>query len=63
MLSGQGTDNYTVQAANSSVSEMGWVQAIVNSGYGNDTIKKDVWVGKPAQSTITGNSEIGCERN
>ena len=51
-VSGQGTENYTVQAVSCSVSEMGWVQAIVNSGYGNDTIKKDVWVGVPATPTI-----------
>ena len=51
-VSGQGTDNYTVAAANSSVIGMGWVQAIVNSGYGNDTLKKDVWVGVPSTPTI-----------
>ena len=51
-VSGQGTDNYTVQAANSTISGMSWVKAIVNSGCGNDTIKKDVWVGNPATPTI-----------
>ena len=51
-VSGQGTDNYTVQAANSSVSGMGWVKAILSSNEGNDTIEKDVWVGNPAAPTI-----------
>ncbi len=51
-VSGKGTDNYTVKAASSTTSEMGWVQAIVNSGYGNDTIEKDVWVGTPVTPTI-----------
>jgi hypothetical protein len=51
-ISGQGTNNYTVAAANSSVSGMGWVKAIVNSSCGNDTIEKDVWVGVPSAPTI-----------
>ena len=51
-VGGQGTNNYTVQAANSAVSGMGWVKAIVSSSCGNDTIEKNVWVGKPAKPTI-----------
>jgi len=48
-VSGQGTDNYTVKAANSTTSGSGWVKAIVSSSCGNDTIEKDVWVGNPGQ--------------
>ncbi len=56
-VSGQGTNNYTVGAANSSVSGMGWVKAIVNSSCGNDTIEKDVWVGKP-NFTLDGETQL-----
>jgi len=51
-VSGQGTDNYTVKAASSTTSGMGWVKAVVSSSCGNDTIEKNVWVGKPATPTI-----------
>ena len=51
-VSGQGTDRYTVKAASSSISGMGWVDAILSSGCGNDTIKKGVWVGVPIVDTI-----------
>ncbi|MBN2639583.1 MAG: C10 family peptidase [Bacteroidales bacterium] len=46
-VSGQGTDYYTVKAANSSSNGLGWVKAIVCSPC-SDTLKKDIWVGKPA---------------
>ena len=48
-ISGQGTDNYTVRAASSSINGMGWVKAIVNSSSAIDTLTKDVWVGNPGQ--------------
>jgi len=48
-VSGQGTDNYTVKAANSTTSGMGWIKAVVSSSCGNDTIEKDVWAGNPGQ--------------
>lgn len=51
-VSGQGTDNYVVKAASSTTSGMGWVKAVVSSSCGNDTIEKNVWVGKPATPTI-----------
>ncbi len=56
-VSGQGTDYYTVQAANSSVSGMGWVKAIVSSSCGSDTIAKDVWLGDPSFN-LTGDTRI-----
>lgn len=51
-VDGQGTDNFTVQGANCSVSGMGWVQAIVNSGSAIDTLTKAVWVGVPIVDSI-----------
>ena len=51
-VSGQGTDNYTVKAFSSTTSGMGWVKAIVNSGYGNDTVERSVWVRVPSTPTI-----------
>ena len=50
-VSGQGTDNYTVQAANSSVNGLGWVKAVV-FGSCSDTVEKSFWVGKPAVPSI-----------
>jgi len=50
-VSGQGTDNYVVKDISSKTSGTGWVKAILNSSYGNDTIEKDVWVGKPFTPT------------
>lgn len=51
-ISGQGTDNYTVQAASSNVSGTGWVKAIISSSCGNDTIEKNVWVGVPSNPSL-----------
>jgi hypothetical protein len=51
-VSGQGTDNYTVQAANSTISGMGWVKAIASSLWVTDTVEKDFWVGKPITPII-----------
>jgi len=51
-VSGQGTDNYTIQAANSSISGMGWVKAIASSSWVKDTIEKNVWVGIPVTPLI-----------
>lgn len=56
-VSGQGTDRYTVKAASSSISGMGWVDAILSSGCGNDTIKKGVWVGIPSFN-LTGDTRV-----
>jgi hypothetical protein len=59
------TENYTIKGNASFPADSGWVKAILHKpGCGTDTLKKSFWVGKvPAQSTITGNSKIGCERN
>lgn len=51
-VSGQGTDNYTVEPASSSVSEMGWVKAIISSPCDSDTIEKNVWVGVSGTPSI-----------
>lgn len=51
-ISGQGTDNYTVQPANSSISGMGWVKAIASSLWVTDTIEKQVWIGVPVTPLI-----------
>ena len=51
-VSGQGTNNYTVKAVNSSASGPGWVQATLNSPDGAvELAPKDVWVGKPYAPT------------
>ncbi len=56
-VSGQGTDNYTVKAANSSVKGAGWVKATVSSSYGSQTITKKTWVGAP-DFVLTGDTQI-----
>ncbi|MEA3504685.1 MAG: trypsin-like peptidase domain-containing protein [Bacteroidota bacterium] len=52
-VSGQGTNNYTVKASNSSTSGQGWVQANINVA----TFRKTFWVGKP-KFTISGTDEL-----
>lgn len=51
-ISGQGTFDYEVQASNCSISELGLVKAIVNTGYSNDTLKIYVWAGLPYPPVI-----------
>ena len=51
-INGQGTNNYTVQAVNCSVSGMGWVKAIVNTFNSTDTLERNVWAGVPIIDSI-----------
>ena len=54
-VSGQGTVNYTVKAANSTVNGQGWVKATINNGNcGPATIKKEFYVGTPSPSILEG---------
>jgi hypothetical protein len=57
-VSGQGTNNYTVKAASSSISSPGWVEVEI-SGISCDpvSIKKDLWVGKP-DFTLIGDYDL-----
>jgi len=51
-VSGQGIDNYTVKAVNSSTSGQGWVQATLNGPGGVVELPpKEVWVGNPYAPT------------
>ncbi|MBU8892816.1 MAG: trypsin-like peptidase domain-containing protein [Bacteroidales bacterium] len=57
-VSGQGTDNYTVEPASSTIKEWGWVQAeISRTGCDAVTVSKNVWIGQPA-AQILGLTEL-----
>jgi hypothetical protein len=52
-VSGQATNNYIVKAISPFTSSTGWIEAEIQpSGCNSVTIRKNVWVGKPAQPTI-----------
>ena len=53
-VSGQGTTSFTVKASSSTVSGSGWIQATISNDICNSfTIRKDIWVGKAGQPTIS----------
>ena len=53
-VSGQGTDNYSVENMGGKQNGTGWVKAIINSSCSVDTIEKNIWVGKPSAPTDIG---------
>ncbi|MDX9848715.1 MAG: C25 family cysteine peptidase, partial [Tenuifilaceae bacterium] len=46
-VSGQGTPGFTVKATSLRVNGAGWVQALVSTACGSDTVANNVWVGTP----------------
>lgn len=51
-VSGQGTDNYTVKAANATIYGGGWLKAIVSTSSVSDTVEKEFLVGLPYPPVI-----------